>query len=43
VWTLYPIIGDLFGWLAIAGLVGITIWAVVRGRRKAQDQVAMTR
>jgi apolipoprotein N-acyltransferase len=33
VWTLYPIIGDLFAWLAIVGLAGVTIWAVVRGRR----------
>ncbi len=40
VWTLYPIIGDLFGWLSVAGLVGITIWAVVRARRKARDQIA---
>jgi apolipoprotein N-acyltransferase len=25
--TLYSIIGDLFGWLAVAGLVGISIWS----------------
>ncbi|MEJ2707184.1 MAG: nitrilase-related carbon-nitrogen hydrolase [Anaerolineales bacterium] len=32
--TIYPYIGDLFAWLAMAGLVGITIWAVVS--KKAQ-------
>ena len=31
--TIYPHIGDLFAWLAIAGLLTITIWVVVRGRR----------
>jgi apolipoprotein N-acyltransferase len=42
VWTFYSIIGDLFGWLSIAGVVGITIWAVVRGRRRAHGQPATT-
>ena len=36
--TLYPFIGDLFAWLAIAGFVGITIWAIVRGRREKRSQ-----
>jgi apolipoprotein N-acyltransferase len=36
VWTLYPYIGDLFGWLCIAGLAALIIWAVVRGRRTAR-------
>ncbi len=31
--TIYPYIGDLFAWLAIAGFLTITIWVVVRGRR----------
>jgi len=31
--TIYPYIGDLFAWLAIAGFLAITIWVVVRGRR----------
>jgi apolipoprotein N-acyltransferase len=31
--TIYPYIGDLFAWLAIAGFLIITIWVVVRGRR----------
>ena len=30
--TVYSAIGDLFGWLAVLGFVGIVIWAVVRGR-----------
>jgi apolipoprotein N-acyltransferase len=37
--TIYPYIGDLFAWLAIAGFVGLTIWAVVSGRRTKQEQV----
>lgn len=32
-WTLYPIIGDLFAWLAMAGFVIITAWALISGRR----------
>jgi apolipoprotein N-acyltransferase len=28
--TVYSVIGDLFGWLALVGFVGIVIWAVVR-------------
>jgi apolipoprotein N-acyltransferase len=31
--TLYAVIGDLFAWLAVAGFVGMVIWAVVRQRR----------
>jgi apolipoprotein N-acyltransferase len=35
--TLYPVIGDLFGWLAVAGFVGLVLWAVAAaiGRRRA--------
>jgi apolipoprotein N-acyltransferase len=33
VFTLHPHIGDLFGWLAVIGLVAITIWAAVRARK----------
>ena len=33
--TIYPVIGDLFGWLAIAGFVLVSVWAIVRGRREA--------
>jgi hypothetical protein len=33
VFTLYSVIGDLFGWLAVVGSVGLAIWAVVRGRK----------
>lgn len=33
VFTIYPYVGDLFAWLAIAGTVAFTIWAVVRGRQ----------
>lgn len=35
VFTLYPIIGDLFGWLAVAGFVFIAGWANLH-RRKAR-------
>jgi len=37
VFTLYSVIGDLFGWLAVAGFVGIVIWAVVRWRRARRE------
>ncbi|HEY6057795.1 MAG TPA: nitrilase-related carbon-nitrogen hydrolase, partial [Candidatus Limnocylindrales bacterium] len=30
--TLYPIIGDLFGWLAIVGFVLVAAWALLAGR-----------
>ncbi len=35
VFTLYPVIGDLFGWLAVAGFVFIVGWAIIRGRRSS--------
>ncbi len=35
VFTLYPVIGDLFAWLAVVGFVGMAGWAIVRGRRQA--------
>jgi apolipoprotein N-acyltransferase len=31
--TLYSVIGDLFGWLAVVGSVVIVIWTVIRERR----------
>jgi apolipoprotein N-acyltransferase len=31
--TVYPIIGDLFGWLAILGFVLVAAWAIIAGRR----------
>jgi len=40
VFTLYPLIGDLFGWLAVVGFVVIIILAVVQGRRAKQAAVA---
>jgi apolipoprotein N-acyltransferase len=35
VFTVYSVIGDLFGWLSVAGFVGILVWAIVRGRKRA--------
>jgi apolipoprotein N-acyltransferase len=32
--TLYPIIGDLFGWLMIAGFLVLTVLGIVRGRQE---------
>jgi apolipoprotein N-acyltransferase len=32
--TLYPIIGDLFGWLSAIGFVVITVWVIVTKRRE---------
>lgn len=36
VFTVYSVIGDLFGWLAVVGFVIVAIWAVIRGRRAAR-------
>jgi apolipoprotein N-acyltransferase len=38
--TIYSIIGDLFGWLAVAGFVTITAAAVIRSRVKKQISAA---
>ena len=39
--TIYPIIGDLFGWLAVAGFVALIVAGIVRGRRsRAAEAVA---
>ena len=40
VFTLYPVIGDLFGWLAVVGLAAIIVVAVVQGRRAKQAEAA---
>jgi len=32
VFTLYSVIGDLFGWLAVAAFSVIVVWQVIRGR-----------
>jgi apolipoprotein N-acyltransferase len=31
--TVYAAVGDLFGWLAVAGFVFIAGWAIIRGRK----------
>ncbi len=31
--TVYSVVGELFGWLAVAGFVFIAGWAIVRGRK----------
>ncbi len=36
VFTVYPVIGDLFGWLSVVGFVVVAIWAVVRGPKAAR-------
>lgn len=38
--TIYPYIGDLFAWLAIAGLVIIIVVAILRGRRAKRAAAA---
>jgi len=38
--TIYSIIGDLFGWLAVIGFVIIIVLALVRDRRVKRKQVA---
>jgi apolipoprotein N-acyltransferase len=37
VFTLYSVIGDLFGWLAVVGFVVIVGWGVVRWRRARRE------
>lgn len=31
--TLYPYIGDLFAWLCVAGLLGVSAWGILRSRQ----------
>jgi len=40
--TLYSVIGDLFGWLAVVGFVVITIVAVIQGRRARRAKKTAT-
>jgi apolipoprotein N-acyltransferase len=39
VFTVYSVIGDLFGWLAVAGFGTITIIGVVRWRREKRQLI----
>jgi apolipoprotein N-acyltransferase len=36
VFTVYSVIGDLFGWLSVAGLVAAAVVAIVRGRKPSR-------
>jgi apolipoprotein N-acyltransferase len=36
--TLYSVIGDLFGWLAVGGLLGISVWSWLLFRRSRRDR-----
>jgi len=40
VWTLYPLIGDLFGWLAVVGTVLLVIWGAVQFLRSRKVKAA---
>jgi len=31
--TVYSLVGDLFGWLTVAGILIIAVWAIARGRK----------
>jgi apolipoprotein N-acyltransferase len=42
VFTLYSTIGDLFGWLAVAGSAGLVTWAIVVGVRRRRAARAAT-
>ncbi len=33
VFTVYSVVGDLFGWLMVAGFLIVAVWGIVRGRR----------
>jgi apolipoprotein N-acyltransferase len=37
-WTLYPFIGDLFGWLAISGFVSMMLWVCINQNRQANQK-----
>jgi len=39
-WTLYPFIGDLFGWLAVVGFVVLVIWGVIQSLRARKVKAA---
>lgn len=38
VFTLYAVIGDSFAWLCIAGVAGLIVWGIVRGRQARHAQ-----
>ncbi len=38
--TLYPITGDLFGWLVVVGFAGLAIWSIVQTLRLRKNQSA---
>jgi apolipoprotein N-acyltransferase len=42
VFTIYAVIGDLFGWLAMVGFVGIAVWGVVRWRKAKRAESTST-
>jgi apolipoprotein N-acyltransferase len=35
VFTVYSVIGDMFGWLSVVGFVAIMVWVIARGRKRA--------
>jgi apolipoprotein N-acyltransferase len=40
--TLYSVIGDLFGWLAVVGFVIVAVWSVVRWRKARRAESAQS-
>jgi hypothetical protein len=38
VFTLYSVIGDLFGWLSVVGFLVIVGWAVIQGRKAKRTE-----
>jgi apolipoprotein N-acyltransferase len=40
VFTLYPLVGDLFAWLAMAGFVILIVYAFLQRRREKRSQMA---
>jgi apolipoprotein N-acyltransferase len=37
IFTIYSAVGDLFGWLTVAGFVLMVGWAILRGRRAGKE------
>ena len=33
VFTIYSVVGELFGWLMVASMAFIILWAIIRGRK----------
>jgi hypothetical protein len=42
VFTIYPIIGDLFGWLSVVGFMVFTGWGIFQRRQSRNTEAIST-